>query len=1141
MNTLWTMVVKLKGNSTDYQKMLIQAQSRTKQFKDSVRNLGGELGKTSIRMTKTSKGWKAALSMAEKTTEQIEREQIRAGKLFMAGVNQQEKAAESARKGMSKAARLTERTAEQQAARDKRAKFLRIDRSVKYQIEEAQKAAKAAKAAMKAQQKDLRKAIKGMSVAVRKAERSAEVQADRDRRARFLRIDRSVKQQIIQAEKAGRAFMAEADKQERAAIRLGRGFEASSDRLAAKNAADSLRDDKAHAKARGRLVDAAIGDQQRLNREVERSGRAFMSSADRNIANKPFSTRMNVFGKSMISSGRDLRYVGRDLSMYVTLPLVALGAAAAKAAIDFEKAMTKIKGLTKSSDKQVSIWSEEILELGPKLGKTPQELAESLYYIASSNIAATEAMDLLTVAAKTSAAGLGSMEDITKSLVFAVNAYGKEGMTAARAADIFTAAIGEGTIEIDQFNQKIGRIMPQASAMGVELEEVAGLMAALSLTGANASEAVVNLQGLFTTLRKPTKQARDQLEALNEAMGFKGANRVTFGSLRDMAGGPMGIVEVLRKLEEMTQGDEEALYRIVGDIRPLRGAMNILAQEMGVVNSVMKEVKDSGGRMEDALSKAAETTQFKLNQATAQVNATLIQMGNDILPIIADALEVILPLMKQWTEWWTGLSKGTKEWIIYGLGAVAAIGPLTFALGGLVTVVGALTRGAGFAALAGGMGLAAGQAALALRPMMALGLAFSTVASGVTTVRLALTTLLATHYGTKWALEFFNVAGIRDFNDEMARTAKLMTDMDRSLSRLHKIQIEEIMDEEDPIKRGGFIASTLVDARAELDRQKGMLEDTQNAIDKARAGIRKTSPRNTERINDLNAIIVTEKANLEIRENQIKQQNEMISQLEDLARATDRLILKDERRLKLEEAAADLEAQRVKDAARAEKILELRTALGMVDEDNPGEAQRKFNKFVKDKQLDLKDIGAIEALINKAKNPVGVNLKKMLTPELTKEQRQEGQIEFLMKRAGFQDPKKFVNWVQKQGFDPESLDPVALARKRGWGMPKDLMPPKPPPLVDTERWGGPREEVLEAFERIKAQREAERIQREAPMRAFEALEAQQQAQNADKMRQEAEQAGNVLLSQVVDRLDTMIEVLQDDEAGQQIELAPANI
>jgi len=127
-------------------------------------------------------------------------------------------------------------------------------------------------------------------------------------------------------------------------------------------------------------------------------------------------------------------------------------AVAAKAASDFTKfqaTMVRTVTLAGSTEKEMQALSSEILNVSTDLGKSPQELADALYFTESAGISASKAMDVVTVSAKASAIGLGDSATVADALTSVLNAYGEENISAAKAADILTAAVRDGKGEAD--------------------------------------------------------------------------------------------------------------------------------------------------------------------------------------------------------------------------------------------------------------------------------------------------------------------------------------------------------------------------------------------------------------------------------------------------------------------------------------------------------------------------------------------------------------------------------------------------------------------------------------------------------------------------------------------------------------------
>jgi len=215
--------------------------------------------------------------------------------------------------------------------------------------------------------------------------------------------------------------------------------------------------------------------------------------------------------RSLKNFGDNATKVGRSLTTKVTLPMVGLGVAAVKTAADFESSMTKITALVGVAKDEVDSMSVAVRGMATQFGKSANEAADALFYITSAGLRGSVATDTLAASLKASAIGLGETSTIADLATSALNAYGADVLSASQATDVMTATIREGKLETTELAGSMGRVLPLASAMGVNFNEVGAAFAALSRTGTNAAEAATQIRGILASLLRPTKQAEEAL------------------------------------------------------------------------------------------------------------------------------------------------------------------------------------------------------------------------------------------------------------------------------------------------------------------------------------------------------------------------------------------------------------------------------------------------------------------------------------------------------------------------------------------------------------------------------------------------------------------------------------------------------
>jgi TP901 family phage tail tape measure protein len=308
----------------------------------------------------------------------------------------------------------------------------------------------------------------------------------------------------------------------------------------------------------------------------------------------------------------------------VLLGMAALAGASAKLAYDFEKSSSRIAGLAGVGEGQVERWKEAMLDLAPIVGKAPQELSEALYFISSSGVAASDALDVLDKSARASAAGLGETKVVADAITSAMNAYGRENLSAAKATDILVATVREGKGEADAIAGSIGNVIPIAAQLGVEFEEVGAAVAAMTRIGVDADTAVTNLSGVMNALIKPAKDAQTALKGIGTSAE----------EVRDMLE-RRGLLATLQFLEERFKGNETAIGRVFRDIRGFRGVLALVGKSGEDSARVFGRMEDNVGALGHAFRSIDPDAQ-KVAQSMASLQASGVRLGRDILPVLAD-------------------------------------------------------------------------------------------------------------------------------------------------------------------------------------------------------------------------------------------------------------------------------------------------------------------------------------------------------------------------------------------------------------------------------------------------------------------------------------------------------------------------
>lgn len=296
----------------------------------------------------------------------------------------------------------------------------------------------------------------------------------------------------------------------------------------------------------------------------------------------------------------------------------------------FNEAMQRSVGLAGVAQKSVAGFSQQILELAPKVGKSPQELANAFYFVASSGIAASKAMSVVTAAAKASAAGLGETQVVADAVTSAMNAYGPSVLSAQKATDVLVATVREGKGEASQFAGVIGNVTALAAQLGVGFNEVGAALAAMTRLGTDAETASTQLQRVFTALVKVTPQ---------QAKAFKSVG-LDANVLRQELG-TKGLLFVLEQVRKAFGNNIPAIEKAFGDIRAFRGVIALVGKQAGATEQIFKDMANTTGSLSTAFGAVSKTTAQQFRDLRSSAEVAGISIGAILAPIAGKAAQAL--------------------------------------------------------------------------------------------------------------------------------------------------------------------------------------------------------------------------------------------------------------------------------------------------------------------------------------------------------------------------------------------------------------------------------------------------------------------------------------------------------------------
>lgn len=403
-----------------------------------------------------------------------------------------------------------------------------------------------------------------------------------------------------------------------------------------------------------------------LKRKTRRLGEGFRRE----------SKNVDKFRRSVRGAAQSMKSFGSAGISRVTLPLALLGAASTRSAATLEESFIKINTLVGISQKVINGYKKDIEGLSDITSKPQEELAEALFVVTSAGLRGAEAMDVLTASAKSGVIGLGETKVIAKAVTAAMQAYGSDVLSAAKATDILTAIVREGNLEASELAPVLGRVIGIASQLGVSFQEVGANIATFTRLGVDSAEAVTGLRGILSVLLKPSAAAADALAKV----GLSAQN------LRKQVR-EEGLAKTMNSLITAFKGNDEALSAVIPNVRALAAALGTSGAQAEKYEEVLLSIQNSTGLVDKGFAKASKGSMIQFRKSLNDLKNASIDLGKEIIPFATKLAKKISFLASAFR----GLDKNTKLLIAAGIGLTAMLPPIIALFASLAIAVNAAT------------------------------------------------------------------------------------------------------------------------------------------------------------------------------------------------------------------------------------------------------------------------------------------------------------------------------------------------------------------------------------------------------------------------------------------------------------------
>lgn len=387
-------------------------------------------------------------------------------------------------------------------------------------------------------------------------------------------------------------------------------------------------------------------------------------------------------GRTLADAGKIATDLGKNLTKYVTLPLVALGTLGVKNSMEFGESLNKVSTIADTTVMSLEDIKSGVFDLSKVVSITGSDLNEALYQTISATNDTANALGYLEVGAKTAKGGFTDTSTAIDGLTSVMNAYGQTGVESMqKIADIMVTTQNMGKTTVDELARSLYNVIPTASALGVSFEQVGASMAAMTAQGTPTSVATTQMRQLLVELSKAGSQVSD---TFIQTAGVSFQQFISQGNT---------LSDALGVMEKAAQQNGVQLKDMFSSVEAGNAAMQLTGTGAEKFAQSLVGMEQAGGAVEQAFNKMNKGAKATWDKFLVRFNTFSIQVGDVLAPALVTILDLVSPLLDLF-----GKLPGPIQTTIVVIGALAAmVGPVLVFTGSVITAMTTLSTTFGIA------------------------------------------------------------------------------------------------------------------------------------------------------------------------------------------------------------------------------------------------------------------------------------------------------------------------------------------------------------------------------------------------------------------------------------------------------------
>ena len=376
----------------------------------------------------------------------------------------------------------------------------------------------------------------------------------------------------------------------------------------------------------------------KIGGKVDGSLKTACSTADKNLA---------ALGKTAKTAGK----IAAGAMVAAATAVATLGTAAVKSAAEYEAQLANVSTLLTGTEAEVAARTAEIgdqvLEISNRTGVATADLTDGMYQVVSAFGDSADAAAILETAAKSAAAGNATTTDSINLLSAVTKGYGDTSAEAVQqAADLAFATVRLGQTSFPELAAGMGKVIPLASTLGLEQEQLWGAMATLTGVTGSTAEVVTQMKATMQAFLSPSKN----MQAALKNMGYESGQALLESK---------GLQGSLDALKDAVGGNELAFAGLFSSVEAQTAVLAMAGNQAENLTSKTAEMYEATGAANTAFERQTNNLKYDIKMIKNLGANFLTQLGTNILPYVREFAEAALPVVSEALEKIGGYMTGT--------------------------------------------------------------------------------------------------------------------------------------------------------------------------------------------------------------------------------------------------------------------------------------------------------------------------------------------------------------------------------------------------------------------------------------------------------------------------------------------------